>query len=180
MHDRKWIALTPLNYARTVYRVLQASKPEYGISIRDDVTVAPPAPVSHRFHQLAEVVAVSITHYCVMAKVHEDVICRSFICPITVRLIYYNRNYDMIMFKRCMIGRHEAMERYTSCICNQSVENNDSYEADRRDFRTYFNIGRHDPVPSAHAIKLWIRNFEATESAMKRKPSDGRTTVSSL
>src|SRR5215469_3296746 len=56
-------------------------------------------------------------------------------------------------------------------------KNNDSVEGARREFRRHFNLGRHDSVPSAHAIKTWISNFEETGSAMKKKPPDRERTV---
>jgi hypothetical protein len=37
-----------------------------------------------------------------------------------------------------------------------------------RVFRNHF-IPRNDPVPSAHAIKTWIKNFEETGSTLKKK-----------
>jgi transposase len=49
-------------------------------------------------------------------------------------------------------------------------KNNDSYAAVQRIFRRHFQINRNNPVPSAHAIKTWITNFEETGSALKRKP----------
>jgi transposase len=52
-------------------------------------------------------------------------------------------------------------------------KNNDSLEAARCLFRVHFNLQRHDLVPSAHVIKTWIRNFEETGSALKRKPPGG-------
>jgi hypothetical protein len=33
----------------------------------------------------------------------------------------------------------------------------------------FFNLGRHGQVPSKHAIKTWIKNFEETGSALKKK-----------
>jgi hypothetical protein len=39
----------------------------------------------------------------------------------------------------------------------------------QRVFRNHFNISRNDPVPSAHAIKTWIKNFEETGSTLKKK-----------
>jgi len=35
----------------------------------------------------------------------------------------------------------------------------------------FFNLGRHGQVPSKHAIKTWIKNFEETGSALKKKPT---------
>ena len=50
-------------------------------------------------------------------------------------------------------------------------ENNDSLEGAQREFRRFFNVGRHGQVPSKHAIKTWIKNFEETGSALKKKPT---------
>jgi hypothetical protein len=41
-------------------------------------------------------------------------------------------------------------------------KNNDSYVSAQRVFWNHFNLPRNDPVPSTHAIKIWIKNFEAT------------------
>jgi hypothetical protein len=38
-----------------------------------------------------------------------------------------------------------------------------------REFRREFGIHRNRVVPSARAIKTWVRNFEATGSALKKK-----------
>jgi len=35
----------------------------------------------------------------------------------------------------------------------------------------FFNLGRHGQVPSKHVIKTWIKNFEETGSALKKKPT---------
>ena len=48
-------------------------------------------------------------------------------------------------------------------------KNNDSYVSAQRVFRNHFNIPRNDPVPSAHAIKTWIKNFEETGSTVKKR-----------
>jgi len=50
-------------------------------------------------------------------------------------------------------------------------KNNDSLEGVQREFRHFFNLGRHGQVPSKHAIKTWIKNFEETRSALKKKPT---------
>jgi transposase len=47
----------------------------------------------------------------------------------------------------------------------------DSLEGAQREFRRFFNLGRHGQVPSKHAIKTWIKNFEETGSALKKKPT---------
>lgn len=56
-------------------------------------------------------------------------------------------------------------------------KNNDSVEGARREFRRHFNLGRHDRVPSAHAIKTWIHNFEESGSAMGKKPPGRARTI---
>ena len=49
------------------------------------------------------------------------------------------------------------------------LKNNDSYVFVQRVFWNHFNIPRNDPVPSAHAIKTWIKNFEETGSTVKKR-----------
>lgn len=56
-------------------------------------------------------------------------------------------------------------------------KNNDSYEAARREFRRHYQLRRHDPVPSAHAIKTWVRKLETTGSSLKKKSPGPRRTV---
>lgn len=48
-------------------------------------------------------------------------------------------------------------------------KNNNSYVSAQREFRNHFNIPRNHSVPSAHAIKTWIANFEETGSTMKKR-----------
>ena len=48
-------------------------------------------------------------------------------------------------------------------------KNGDSFVIAQREFRREFGIHRNRAVPSAHAIKTWVRNFEATGSALKKK-----------
>jgi len=50
-------------------------------------------------------------------------------------------------------------------------KNNDSLEGPQKEFRSFFNLGRHGRVPSKHAIKTWIKNFEETGSVLKKKPT---------
>jgi hypothetical protein len=45
----------------------------------------------------------------------------------------------------------------------------DCFVIAQREFRREFGIHRNFVVPSAHAIKTWVRNFEATGSALKKK-----------
>jgi transposase len=49
-------------------------------------------------------------------------------------------------------------------------KNNDSYAAAQRLFRRHFQINHNNPVPSAHAIKTWVKSFEETGSTLKGKP----------
>jgi transposase len=48
-------------------------------------------------------------------------------------------------------------------------KNGDSSVIARREFRREFGIHRNRAVPSAHAVKTWVRNFEATGSTLKKK-----------
>lgn len=47
-------------------------------------------------------------------------------------------------------------------------KNHDSLEGAQREFRRHFHLNR---VPSKHAIRTWIDNFEETGSALKKKPT---------
>jgi transposase len=38
-------------------------------------------------------------------------------------------------------------------------------------FRRHYEIPPRGQVPSAHTIRKWVRNFEETGSALKKKPS---------
>jgi len=48
-------------------------------------------------------------------------------------------------------------------------ENGDSFVITQREFRREFGIHRNRAVPSAHAIKTWVRNLEATGSTLNKK-----------
>ena len=54
-------------------------------------------------------------------------------------------------------------------------ENKDSYVAAQREFRKKFGIHRNSKVPSAHAIKTWVNNFEETGSTVKKKGGSVKT-----
>jgi len=45
----------------------------------------------------------------------------------------------------------------------------DSFVIAQHEFRREFGIHRNCAVPSAHAIKTWVRNFEATGSTLKKE-----------
>jgi hypothetical protein len=54
-------------------------------------------------------------------------------------------------------------------------ENGDSLVIVQREFRREFGIYRNRAVPSAHAIKTWVRNLEATGSTLKTKGGSVKT-----
>lgn len=49
-------------------------------------------------------------------------------------------------------------------------KNGDSATAAQRQFRRHYDIPPRGRVPSSHAILTWVRNFEETGSALKKKP----------
>ena len=58
---------------------------------------------------------------------------------------------------------------------NAFYKNDDSFVITQRVFRREFGIHRNRAVPSAHAIKTWVRNFEATGSTLKKKGGSVKT-----
>jgi len=71
------------------------------------------------------------------------------------------------------------MEPWTGAQHGFSVKafykNSDSFVIAQRVFRIQFGIHRNRAVPSAHAIKTWFRNFEATGSTLKKKSGSVKT-----
>jgi len=65
------------------------------------------------------------------------------------------------------------MEPRTGAQCAFAVKgfykNSDSFVIAQREFRREFGIYRNCAVPSAHAIKTWVPNFEAPGSTLKKK-----------
>lgn len=65
------------------------------------------------------------------------------------------------------------MEQWTGAQRAYAVKafykNGDSYVIAQREFRREFEISRNNAVPSANAIKTWVRNFEATGSTVKKR-----------
>jgi len=51
----------------------------------------------------------------------------------------------------------------------------ESFVIARREFRREFGIHCNRAVPSAHAIKTWVRNFVATSSSLKKKGGSVKT-----
>jgi hypothetical protein len=69
-----------------------------------------------------------------------------------------------------------AVDWSTNCFCCESVlKNGDSFVIAQREFRRAFGIHRNRAVPAAHAIKTWVRNFEATGSTLKKKGGSVKT-----
>jgi len=48
-------------------------------------------------------------------------------------------------------------------------KNGDSFVIAQHEFRREFGICCNRAVPSAHAIKTWVQNLEATGSTLKKK-----------
>ncbi|XP_036366071.1 uncharacterized protein LOC118766599 [Octopus sinensis] len=68
-------------------------------------------------------------------------------------------------------GEHRAF------IVETFIKTNDSVTATQGAFRLHFNLGRHDPVPARNTILLWVTNFRATGSALKRKSTSRPRTA---
>lgn len=72
-----------------------------------------------------------------------------------------------------------AMELWTGAQRAFAVkafyENGDSFVITQGEFRREFGIHRNRAVPSAHAIKTWVQNFEATGSTLKKKGGSVKT-----
>jgi hypothetical protein len=51
----------------------------------------------------------------------------------------------------------------------------ESFAIAQREFRRAFGIHCNRAVPSAHAIKTWVRNFEGTSSSLKKKGGSVKT-----
>ena len=88
-----------------------------------------------------------------------------------------------------------AVDWGTTCFCCESVlgalepwtgaqralavkafyKNGDSFVIAKREFRREFGIHRNRAVPSAHAIKTWVRNVKATDSTIKKKGDSVKT-----
>ena len=54
-------------------------------------------------------------------------------------------------------------------------QNGESLVRTRRAFRTHFNVPRNGSVPSNHAIKTWVANFEVSGSASKKRCGSQKT-----
>jgi hypothetical protein len=58
-------------------------------------------------------------------------------------------------------------------------KNGDSFVIAQHEFRRELGIHHNRAVPSAHAIKTWVWNFEATGSALKKKGGSVKTVSTS-
>ena len=57
----------------------------------------------------------------------------------------------------------------------KSFYKNDSYVSTQREFRKKFWIHWNSKKPSAHAIKMWVNNFEETGSTVNKKCGSVKT-----
>jgi hypothetical protein len=63
-----------------------------------------------------------------------------------------------------------AVDWSTKCFAVKVFyKNGDSFVIAQRKFQREFGIHRNRAVQSAHAIKTWVRNLEATASTLKKK-----------
>jgi hypothetical protein len=76
-----------------------------------------------------------------------------------------------------------AMEPWTGVQRAFAVKafykNGDSFVIAQREFRREFGIHRNRAVPSAHAIKTWVQNFEATGCTLKKEGGSIKTARTS-
>jgi hypothetical protein len=63
-------------------------------------------------------------------------------------------------------GEHRAF------VVEEYIRNGGSVITTQRAFRIRFKLGRHDPVPVRKTIHVWVSNFRATGSALKKKLPD--------
>ncbi|PSN31301.1 hypothetical protein C0J52_24889 [Blattella germanica] len=54
-------------------------------------------------------------------------------------------------------------------------KNGNSYILAQCEFRKHFAIDCNYAIPSAHAIKIWVQNFEVTSSTLKKKGGSVKT-----
>jgi hypothetical protein len=71
------------------------------------------------------------------------------------------------------------MEPWTGAQCAFAVkafyENGDTFVIAQREFRREFGIHRIRVVTSVHAIKAWVRNFEASSSTLRKNGCSVKT-----
>ncbi|XP_065223877.1 uncharacterized protein LOC135848033 [Planococcus citri] len=74
-----------------------------------------------------------------------------------------------------------VMEKWTSpqraFIVKAFYKNNDSYVKAIRAFRKQFNFHGKSAVPTRPTVKLWVKNFEETSQAGKKKPTGRKRSV---
>ena len=57
-------------------------------------------------------------------------------------------------------------------------QNGENLVRARRAFRTHFNVPRNRPVPSNHAITIWVANFGVSGSTSKKRGGSQKKTSS--
>ena len=71
-------------------------------------------------------------------------------------------------------GEHRAF------IMETFIKTNESVTATQRGFRLHFNLGKQDLIPARSTTLLWVTNFRAIGSALKRKSTDRSRTAKTL
>lgn len=66
--------------------------------------------------------------------------------------------------KMAWTGEHRAF------IVEDFIKNGESVTQTLRNFKTHFKLNRNDPGPNRKSVMVWVKNFRATGSALKRKP----------
>ncbi|GFW63634.1 DUF4817 domain-containing protein [Trichonephila clavipes] len=67
---------------------------------------------------------------------------------------------------------------YCTFVLEEYIHNGGSVFTTRRVFRVRFQLDRHDSVPDRKTIPVWVANFRATGSALKKKlPCRPRTVT---
>jgi hypothetical protein len=70
-------------------------------------------------------------------------------------------------------GEHRAF------VVEEYIRNGGSAISTQRAFRIRFKLGRHDYVPDRKTMLVWMSNFRATGSALKKKPPGRPLTITS-
>jgi hypothetical protein len=118
-----------------------------------------------------------------MFQQHADIIQGPAGKRVSLRLHFFpNEVQGRVNFARMLLHTlcHSiAMEQLSGTQRAFAVKSfykkNDNLEAARHEFRQHSNLRRHDLIPSANVIKIWVSNFKETGSVLKKKkPPGGR------
>ena len=71
--------------------------------------------------------------------------------------------YFISQYPYKLAGEHRAF------IVETYLKNSESVTAVQRSFRSHFGLKRDDSIPTRSTILLWVANFRATGSTLKRK-----------